>query len=205
MKFIIPSLLLLVLVGCKDSETKTNTTRQIPAVENATHKTTQNQKNLEVIGLEYAQTTQQVLGKQLIGTIQKKGTLEALRFCSIQAYPITDSMALKHKATIKRVSDKPRNQANKANAAELEYIKSFKQDIVNGITPIPLVKENRDDTVEFYYPIITNAMCLQCHGTENDVNPETLAVIRSLYPQDMALGYGTNEVRGIWSINFKEQ
>ncbi|QXP53407.1 DUF3365 domain-containing protein [Cellulophaga sp. HaHa_2_1] len=205
MKFIIPSLLLLVLVGCKDSETKTNTTRQIPAVENATQKTTQNQKNLGAIGLEYAQTTQQVLGKQLIGTIQKKGTLEALRFCSIQAYPITDSMALKHKATIKRVSDRPRNKANKANAAELEYIKSFKQDIVNGITPIPLVKENRDDTVEFYYPIITNAMCLQCHGTEKEVNPETLTVIRSLYPQDMALGYGTNEVRGIWSINFKEQ
>ncbi|WP_158979285.1 DUF3365 domain-containing protein [Cellulophaga sp. L1A9] len=205
MKFIIPSLLLLVLVGCKDSETKTNTTRQIPAVENATQKTTQNQKNLEAIGLEYAHTTQQALGKQLVGTIQKKGTLAALKFCNIQAYPITDSMALKHNAIIKRVSDKPRNQANKANAAELEYIKSFKQDIVNGITPIPLVKENRDDTVEFYYPIITNAMCLQCHGTEKEVNPETLAVIRSLYPKDMALGYGTNEVRGIWSINFKEQ
>lgn len=205
MKFIIPSLLFLVLAGCKDSETKTNATKQIPMIENATQKTTQNQKNLAAIGLEYAQTTQQALGKQLIGTIQKKGTSAALKFCNIQAYPITDSMALKHNATLKRVSDKPRNQANKANEAELEYIKSYKQDIVNGITPTPVVKKYMDDMVEFYYPIITNAMCLQCHGTEKEVNPETRAVIRSLYPKDMALGYGTNEVRGIWSISFKEQ
>ena len=141
----------------------------------------------------------------MIGTIQKKGTSAALKFCNIQAYPITDSMALKHNATLKRVSDKPRNQANKANEAELEYIKSYKQDIVNGITPTPVVKKHMDDMVEFYYPIITNAMCLQCHGTEKEVNPETRAVIRSLYPKDMALGYGTNQVRGIWSISFKEQ
>lgn len=65
-------------------------------------------------GLKYALTTKAVLGKNLMGTIQKKETLEALEFCNVKAYPLTDSMAVVHNATIKRVSDKPRNQKNKA-------------------------------------------------------------------------------------------
>ena len=46
-------------------------------------------------------------------------------------------------------------------------------------------------------------MCLQCHGTEKEVSPETYKAIKNLYPKDRALGYAENEVRGIWSIQFQ--
>ncbi|MBU2940459.1 DUF3365 domain-containing protein [Lacinutrix sp. C3R15] len=153
-------------------------------------------------GLKYALSTKAVLGKNLMGTIQKKGTLEALAFCNEKAYPLTDSMSVVHQATIKRVSDKPRNQNNKANNKELAYINSFKKDIKNNMEPKPIV-DQLDNKVHVYYPITTNAMCLQCHGKpEQDITKPTLSKLTSLYPQDKATGYTINEVRGIWSITF---
>ena len=153
-------------------------------------------------GLKYALSTKAVLGKNLMGTIQKKGTIAALEFCNIKAYPLTDSMALVHHANIKRVTDKPRNQNNLANSIELKQIESFKEHLSKAIEIEPVVSEN-NDKIHVYYPIITNDMCLQCHGKPNlNVTSETLNKIAQLYPEDKALGYNINEIRGIWSITF---
>lgn len=153
-------------------------------------------------GLEYALNTQAVLGKNLMQAIQKSGTLGALSFCNEKAYPLTDSMSVVHNAIIKRVSDKPRNQSNQANDQELEYIETFKQIIANKESVNPIVKDS-DSQVQIYYPILTNAMCLQCHGQSNkSIKPSTLKELNILYPHDKAIGYNENEVRGIWSVTF---
>lgn len=153
-------------------------------------------------GLKYALSTKSVLGKNLMGAIQKKGTLAALAFCNERAYPLTDSMAVVHNAHIKRVSDKPRNSKNKANAEELEYINAFKQVAKNNEEAKPIVKE-LNNKVSVYYPITTNTMCLQCHGKPNEtLNRITLNKIKTLYPLDKAIGYDINEVRGIWNVTF---
>ena len=155
-------------------------------------------------GLKYALTTKAVLGKNLMGTIQKKGTLEALEFCNVRAYPLTDSMAVVHNASIKRVSDKPRNPKNKANSEELEYIKTFKTLVADEKEISPIVKETEDD-VNVYYPIVTNSMCLQCHGKpETNIKPDVLKTLTLLYPEDKAKGYSENQVRGIWNVSFKK-
>jgi len=155
-------------------------------------------------GLKYALTTKAVLGKNLMGTIQKKGTLEALEFCNVRAYPLTDSMAVVHNAGIKRVSDKPRNPKNKANSEELEYIKTFKTLVASEKEISPIVKETEDD-VNVYYPIVTNSMCLQCHGKpETNIKPDVLKTLTLLYPEDKAKGYSENQVRGIWNVSFKK-
>jgi cytochrome c553 len=152
------------------------------------------------IGLDYALSTKKILGKNLMEAIQQKGTMEALTFCNIQAIPLTDSMSTQFNATIKRVSDKNRNPNNKANAEELYYIAQFKKDLVDkkDIKPVALEK---GDKIQFYYPIETNTMCLQCHGKQ--IKPEVQRQILKLYPKDLAVGYDENEVRGIWSISFK--
>jgi hypothetical protein len=52
-----------------------------------------------------------------------------------------------------------------------------------------------------YYPITTNAMCMQCHGDVNtQIKPEVLKNIQGLYSNDLATGYGENELRGIWVV-----
>jgi len=153
-------------------------------------------------GLNYVLTTKAQLGKNLLGTIQKKGTKDAVTFCNERAYALTDSMATVNKAFIKRVSDKPRNQNNKANAVELAHIETFKSIIANK-QEVEAIVEETGNMVNFYYPITTNTMCLQCHGTPNkELKSDTYKTIIGLYPKDEAIGYGENEVRGIWSITF---
>ncbi|HLV69636.1 MAG TPA: DUF3365 domain-containing protein [Xanthomarina sp.] len=156
-------------------------------------------------GLKFALGTKAVLGKNLMGTIQKKGTLAAVEFCNIKAYPLTDSMSVVYNANIKRVSDKPRNPENKANTKELQHIESFKKVLAANEEPKPILEEY-EDVVNFYYPITTNSMCLQCHGTPNkELDTEAYKTIKALYPKDMAIGYDVNEVRGIWSITFNKE
>ncbi|MCB0466756.1 MAG: DUF3365 domain-containing protein [Aequorivita sp.] len=154
-------------------------------------------------GMQMAQTTKAELGKNLMGQIQKNGVIAALDFCNIQALPITDSMAAVHKAYIRRVTDKPRNPKNKANATELQYLENFKKQVAAGGEVNPIVVAMGNET-EFYNPIVTNSMCLKCHGTPGkELETLTLTKIQELYPMDKATGYGENEVRGIWSIRFK--
>ncbi|MRT17596.1 DUF3365 domain-containing protein [Vitellibacter sp. q18] len=155
-------------------------------------------------GMLIARTTKAELGKNLMGQIQKNGVIAALDFCNIQALPITDSMATVYKAHIKRVTDKPRNPQNRANAVETVHIETFKKQVAAGEEPTPIVT-TLGKQVDFYYPIVTNNMCLKCHGTpDKELESTTLAKIKQLYPTDMATGYGENEVRGIWSIQFEQ-
>ena len=154
------------------------------------------------IGLKYALSTKAQLGKNLMKAIQEKGTVGAMEFCNLKAMPLTDSMAVVSNAKIKRVSDQPRNPSNKADAKELGYITTFKQMIESGADVDPII-EDIDGQIHFYYPITTNTTCLQCHGTPKEqVTTETLSALKALYPNDKALGYEVNEVRGIWSIVF---
>lgn len=161
-------------------------------------------KTYAELGLSYAKSTKATLGKNLMGAIQNKGVLHALSFCNVQAMPLTDSMATKFNASIKRVSNRNRNPANKANSEERQYISTYQDIISNGGNPEPAVVEG-EKNVDFYYPIVTNDMCLKCHGTPNqEIQPETYKKINALYPKDEAIGYGVNEVRGIWHITFEK-
>ena len=160
------------------------------------------QPSIEERGMQMAQATKAELGKNLMGQIQKNGVIAALDFCNIQAMALTDSMSVVHNAQIKRVTDKPRNPHNKANAVELQHIQTFKNQVASGQEVKPIIT-TVGEKVEFYYPIVTNSMCLKCHGTpKKELETLTLSKILEHYPGDKAVGYGENQVRGIWSIEF---
>lgn len=62
------------------------------------------------------------------------------------------------------------------------------------------------DEVYFYYPIVTNTMCLQCHGTPNkEITTSVLETLTALYPQDKATGYDIEQLRGMWRIQFVKE
>jgi len=163
-------------------------------------KSAANTKDYLQIGMDVALATKAVLGKNLITAIQNKGTVGALAFCNARAIPLTDSLAVSMDAGIKRVSDKNRNTENSANESELAYIEQAKLAIEKNGKASPKINEINDKMVG-YYPIMTNGMCLQCHGNPQiDINEETLEMIKSKYPKDNATGYLANELRGIWVV-----
>lgn len=154
-------------------------------------------------GKELALKTKAILGKNLKVALMKGGSQYAVEFCNTRAIHITDSMATELNVSIKRVSDQNRNPNNLANETELAYILSAKTALKEGKQPKGQIQEV-DGKLIGYYPIITNEMCIQCHGKEVDINEATIAKLRSLYPEDKAKGYSVNELRGIWVVEMDE-
>jgi cytochrome c553 len=156
------------------------------------------------LGNEITKNTKQLLGKNLMSAIKTEGTVGALAFCNTQAIPLTDSMMNKYHTFIQRVSDKPRNPKNSANEAETEMIVAYQEQLKNGSALAPQLLESNGKKW-FYKPIVTNQMCLQCHGaTDKNIKPEVLAEIKTRYPEDMATGYDENQVRGMFKVEIKE-
>lgn len=107
-------------------------------------------------------------------------------------------------ASISRVTDRPRNPANMASEVEMAIIAKYKAQFTAGIETKPSSIDLAGKQT-FYFPIKTNALCLQCHGNKTtQINKETLDRLNMLYPQDRAIGYGFNELRGLWKVELKE-
>jgi hypothetical protein len=168
-------------------------------------KTQASAMSYEDMGLNIANGTKALLGKNLNLAIQNYGAAGAVEFCNTRAIPLTDSMATVHNVTIKRVSDQPRNTDNTANESERAYIAETKNKLKAGEKLTNKVYELEGKMLG-YYPIETNGMCLQCHGKPNkDILPETLTKIKKLYPNDKAIGYTENQLRGIWVVTMDKK
>lgn len=194
--------LALTLSSCQNNKSQDQTDQKKDESVQVENK---EQKDYKSIGLEYAIGTKAELGKNLMTKMKEDGPIHALEFCNVQAMPITDSMSRKYNADIKRVSDKNRNSANAASEKETDIIKEFSEVIAKGEKPEPIIDE-QESQVAFYFPLVTNSMCLKCHGeVGKDISKSDYDKVLELYPEDKAIGYQENEVRGIWRIYFDKE
>lgn len=190
MKTLIYFLPFVAMVACSTKETA-----QAPERIDSTY---------VIQGNAIAKIAFETISGELKQAMESGGIEYALTYCNENAYPITDSLARAHQVSIKRVSNKNRNARNEADKMEEFLIKGFGIDLDEGneLTPKLVLK---DDTVLFYKPIITQPLCLTCHGTpERELAFSTDTLIRNLYPRDKAIGYQNNQVRGLWRIGFKQ-
>jgi cytochrome c553 len=163
-----------------------------------------NMSDLE-LGKQYVLKTKSALGSNLMSVLKTEGSIGALEYCNLNAKGLLDSMQQELGVSIKRVSDKNRNPDNAANLDELEYIMKARHTLQDKSELKPKLIENREKLVA-YYPIVTNKMCMQCHGEEGiEIEPKTLAKIKELYPEDKATGYGINQLRGIWVVEMDKE
>lgn len=154
-------------------------------------------------GKSIAARTKSELGKNLLGAIKKSGTQGAIAFCNTKALPITNQKIKEFNARIKRATDKPRNPLNYADKEEMQYIAMFKEQLKNKSIKPQLIET--EDEYHYYSPIITNKMCLQCHGPiGKSIKSEVYMKIKTLYPTDKAIDYGPDQIRGIFSIRWKK-
>ena len=153
-------------------------------------------------GKEIAQASVKVLGGTLKAAIAAEGIEGAIRTCNVHANPIVDSLSKEYNATIKRTSLRIRNQENKPTANEKHILKLYQraQEAGEDLMPIVILDSN---WVTFYSPIITKPLCLNCHG-EPELRLETIELLEKMYPGDKAYSYKLDEIRGMWSIKFKD-
>ena len=153
---------------------------------------------------EYAMGAQMALGKTLKQKIAEAGPEAAIGFCSERAFPITDSVARSYGVAIQRVSNRARNPLNRASEAEEAIMSAMSDSLEAGATITP--RRVEDEGTHYYFPIQTNALCMNCHGIpEEEIRPGVLRLIRETYPEDEAVGYRSDQLRGLWKISFETQ
>ncbi len=157
---------------------------------------------------QMVQMTMKTLGSNLMSALKQEGTQYAVNFCKLNADPLVDSLQKAHNVKIRRATLKPRNQVNQADSLEEAVIVAFMEKIKQGESKLkPILSKTSSGNVHFYAPIkIPAPVCLKCHGKLGETLAEDdYKIIKELYPEDKAIGYSKNELRGIWNIAFSNQ
>lgn len=155
------------------------------------------------LGNEIIDTVGNTLKSNLMKAMQENGPVSAVRFCNMHAMELTTVYSEKYNTEVKRVTDRNRNGNNAANETELNVLADFRDLNKSGKPLSPRVVIDADGKKNFYAPIFMGAPCLTCHGAKENMQPELVAAIDSLYPNDNAKNYSIDELRGLWSIKFK--
>lgn len=99
---------------------------------------------------------------------------------------------------IRNVTDRARNEKNKADGFELEAIEYFKKN-PNETMLIKKIEQNGREIFNFTSPLIIEPYCISCHGKKE----ETLPSIQKMY--DGAYGYKVGDIRGVTSIKIPSE
>jgi hypothetical protein len=153
------------------------------------------------VAREAAKDAFQRLSGELATAIADGGPPAAIGVCSEKAPGIIASTANDRKVEMTRLSDRPRNPAHAATAQDLDALQTFREAMKSAAGPKPLTHDETDGSVTVRLPItLSQPLCLQCHGSDADITPETRAAVLAKYPEDRATGYQLDDLRGIWRI-----
>jgi hypothetical protein len=156
-------------------------------------------------GKKIAKTSFKTLSGQLQKAMAEGGISNAVKYCNVEAYPLTDSLKQQFGVVeLRRATDKPRNEKNLITESEKAQLDAWKKQKLQGKDLKPEVHAQGQDQVVFYAPIVLKGQCLTCHGNKEAMGAD-YADIQKLYPNDKATGYELGDLRGMWSITFKKE
>ena len=165
-------------------------------------------KEVTQIGKKSSMKLVKALGSNMKQHMKKGGPMDALTFCSTEAYSLTESVnkKLPKGITVKRTSSKVRSEANKPQDDEMQVIKLF-ESMKNSHVVLPphLIQKISKNHYKYYKPLTINKpICLKCHG--NLEKNDTLAkAINEKYPTDKATGYKMGDVRGVIVVDIEQK
>lgn len=141
----------------------------------------------------------------LISQIQTNGILQAVSVCSDTAQVLTNNFGVQKGVYIKRVSLRNRNVNNAPDDFEKMILNKFtmmqQNNELSGETEYAeIVEEGEFKYLRYVKPILVQAECLNCHGSENEIMPEVKQLISQAYPDDKAIGYKIGDFRGVVSL-----
>lgn len=142
------------------------------------------------------------LRQSLLGAIGQHGFEGAIDFCQAEAQTLTNRFA--DSVSIRRAALRTRNPIHAPDSLERAMITSMIQQLERKeAASVNLVSVPRQKEIHYFKPIILQAMCLNCHGSRDQIQPSTLARIQNKYPYDQAINYKEGDLRGVWHVVFK--
>ena len=141
----------------------------------------------------------------LISQIQTNGVLKAVSVCSDTAQVLTNNFGIQKGVYIRRVSFKNRNGNNSPDDFEKKVLSKFEllhqnEELNSETEHTEIVQEGEFKYLRYLKPILVQAECLNCHGSENDIMPEVKQLIAQEYPNDKAVDYLIGDLRGAVSL-----
>ena len=156
----------------------------------------------EELVIEIINKTMKNLKNTLQAALKNGNIVEAIKICSSEAQDLT-MLNNTEKTSIRRISLKYRNPANKPTKKEELILKSFEEKLQSGDGFNDLVFKQtitnyKEKTFTYIKAIPVKEVCLNCHG--NDVSKKVLKQIKINYPDDNAIGFNLGDIRGAFSV-----
>ncbi len=137
--------------------------------------------------------------QQLMGALKaglEQGPDAAIDICRIEAPMIASNLSMGGVA-MGRTSHRLRNPDNAgpewATAVLEQYLEA-------GAELAPQTVALDDGQTGYVEPIVTQPMCLACHGAE--LSPAVQAALDTHYPRDQATGFKVGDLRGIFWVSY---
>lgn len=151
-----------------------------------------------------------ILGGALKGELQThmkadKTGLSAMGFCTAKADDITNEVnsKLPKYASVRRTALKTRNPNNAADALDQKVMAEYEASIeAKTFLPADIKVVEEGDTTRVYKPLVTQGVCLKCHGS--GISQEIQDEIKTHYPKDQALGFKEGSLRGMIVAEIKK-
>jgi hypothetical protein len=142
------------------------------------------------------------LGGELKAAMAAGGPEQAISVCKDRAPRIAAEVSASSGMAVKRVSAKNRNPNAVPDAWEAQAITGLEKRLVAGekaetLDTYAVVDGPQGKTFRYAKALVTQAVCLECHGTPEAMKEGVKAKLAAEYPNDKAVGYAAGMVRGI--------
>lgn len=169
-----------------------------------------NEERIKEIGEMASVKLLRTLKGELESALSERGPLGAVEVCSVSATRLTKEVSARMYPgiSIKRTSFRYRNPKNAPTEDEAKALRYFEKELreKNKLPPYYIQRVIARGKVEYNYykPIVTEPLCLTCHGDKRSMSLELLKKIHELYPEDNATGYGIGDLRGAVRVAIPE-
>jgi len=135
----------------------------------------------------------------------KGGPEGAITVCRDVAPQMAKAATAETGWAIRRVSLKNRNPRAVPDAWERAVLEDFDRRAAAGEAPATLEKAEIvvvDGKQQYRYmrALPVQSLCLNCHGTPEQLTPAVRQTLRELYPDDKGTGYKPGDIRGAMTI-----
>lgn len=139
----------------------------------------------------------------LLEELKHGGAQSAVLACARSAQERTTAFRQRTGVDIRRVSLRYRNETNAPDA--------FERQALSGFDRLPVAEREKAEhwqvvsgtnsrELRYLKPVVTNAMCLSCHGPVERLPEGVKAALARAYPADLATGFTAGDVRGALSV-----
>lgn len=144
---------------------------------------------------------QETLGQRLKQALTAGGPVAAIAVCQREAPAIAARLSAETGARVGRTALRVRNPVNQPDAYARTVLERFDRAIRAGAeSPPESFEVMRDGQARYLQAIVTQPICLTCHGAT--VDPQVEQALTRHYPDDQARGYAAGDLRGAWVVHW---